>query len=63
MRGKQFSWLFSGASALGAFLGVILISGRMNLAAYQPTERILLTGGIFTVMFLIGFLMLQFARP
>ena len=61
MRGKQFGWVLSGSSALGAFLGMLLIGGQMSKATNTPGERALWVGAFFLMLFVFGFCALQMA--
>lgn len=61
MRGKQFSWILSGASALGALLGMIFMSSQMRMATTAPDERALWVGAFFLMVFVFGFCALQLA--
>lgn len=61
MRGKQFSWLLSGASALGAVLGMVFMGGQIDRATNTPGERALWAGAFFLMLFMLGFAALQLA--
>ncbi len=61
MRGKRFGWILSGASALGALCGALLISLQMDRAADTPGGRALWVGAFFALVFVLGFLALQLA--
>lgn len=61
MRGKQFGWVLSGASALGALIGMIFMSVQMNRAADSSLGRALWVGGFFLMLFVFGFCALQLA--
>lgn len=61
MRGKQFGWALSGASALGAILGMIFMSRQLDRATNTPGERALWVGAFFLMLFVFGFCALQLA--
>lgn len=61
MRGKQFGWFLSGASALGALIGMIFMSVQMGRAADFSAGRALWVGGFFLMLFVFGFCALQLA--
>lgn len=61
MRGKQFGWILSGASALGALCAAFLVSQQMDSAAETPGGRVLWVGAFLALAFAAGFLALQLA--
>lgn len=61
MRGKQFGWILSGASALGAGVGMALMSLNMDSATGTPNQRALWVGAFFLLLFVFGFCALQLA--
>jgi len=61
MRGKQFGWVMSGASALGALCAMLLLTGQQKSAMDMPVQRALWVGAFFLMIFLFGFCALQLA--
>lgn len=61
MRGKQFGWVLSGASALGALCAMFLLTAQMENAMDTPAGRALWVGAFFLLIFAFGFCALQLA--
>lgn len=61
MRGKQFGWVLSGASALGALCAMLLLTMQMENAMDTPAGRAVWVGAFFLMMFVFGFCALQLA--